>query len=267
MAEPLISVITCTKNSERFLKYSLESVENQTYRNIEHVFIDGFSTDKTLKILNTYIKKNKNIKTKLVKSEPRGIANALNIGFENSTGDIIHYLHSDDFYCDKNSLKRVVQYFSKHPKKEWLTGDALLMYKEKIIEVPLSKFQKKFLKKIITFYNFISHENTFVKRKFLKKYGPFNEKNRVTVEYGIWLKAFKETEPLVVNDKFTVYIIHRNSASSHPFGFIRGNIEQIKTWGEVKRIPILGYYEDSEIYKNYNRVKSYLRKLSENGLN
>jgi len=47
---PLISIITCTFNSEKYLKKALESVQNQTYKNIEHIINDSYSTDKTLNI-------------------------------------------------------------------------------------------------------------------------------------------------------------------------------------------------------------------------
>ena len=57
---PLISILTCTFNSEKYLKNALESVRNQTYKNIEHIINDSYSTDKTLEIIKEYIEKNKN---------------------------------------------------------------------------------------------------------------------------------------------------------------------------------------------------------------
>ena len=55
---PLISIITCTFNSEKFLEKALESVQRQTYKNIEHIINDSYSTDKTLEIIKTYIEQN-----------------------------------------------------------------------------------------------------------------------------------------------------------------------------------------------------------------
>ena len=52
-----ISIITVTKNSEKFLKRNINSVLNQNYKNYEHIIVDGNSTDKTLKILKKYKKK------------------------------------------------------------------------------------------------------------------------------------------------------------------------------------------------------------------
>ena len=58
---PVISVVTCTYNSEKYLTKALESVESQTYKNIEHIINDSFSTDRSLEIIHNYIEKNESI--------------------------------------------------------------------------------------------------------------------------------------------------------------------------------------------------------------
>ena len=113
---PLISIITCTFNSEKYLKKALESVQKQTYKNIEHIINDSYSTDKTLEIINTYVEQNKKeYRIKFIQSQPNGVANALNVAAKEATGDIIHFLHSDDYYFKEESLEKVASYFVKKP--------------------------------------------------------------------------------------------------------------------------------------------------------
>jgi len=92
-----ISIITCTFNSEKYLRNALQSIENQSYLEIEHIINDAYSTDSTLEIIQEYIERNKNrYVIKFIQSEPKGVGNALNVATKVATGEIIHYLHSDD---------------------------------------------------------------------------------------------------------------------------------------------------------------------------
>jgi len=92
MQDIIISIITCTFNSEKYLRNALQSVENQTYQEIEHIINDAYSTDSTLDIIREYIERNKNrYVIKLIQSEPKGVGNALNVATKEATGEIIHY--------------------------------------------------------------------------------------------------------------------------------------------------------------------------------
>ncbi len=112
-----ISVITVTKNSEKFLEENLISLKNQTYRNFEHIIIDGKSSDKTVDI----IKKNSEQISYWVSEEDNGLYDAMNKGIRNATGDIIGILNSDDIYYPK-ALSIVNNYFSIHSDIDFLFG-------------------------------------------------------------------------------------------------------------------------------------------------
>jgi len=89
------SIITCTYNSEKYLQENINSVESQIFHNFEHVFIDGNSSDKTIEIIKKYQKKYPHT-VKLLQCEPKGISNAMNHGINQSSGQYIIHLHSDD---------------------------------------------------------------------------------------------------------------------------------------------------------------------------
>ena len=103
------SIITVCLNSEKFLERCINSVKNQNYTNYEHIIIDGGSNDNTLKI----IEKNKSYFSKIVSNKDNGIWDAMNKGLELSSGDLICFLNSDDFYYP-HALELINSYFNKY---------------------------------------------------------------------------------------------------------------------------------------------------------
>ena len=97
-----ISIITVCYNSEETINKTLNSVASQVYDNIEHIIIDGKSTDRTINIVKEYF----HIK-KIISESDNGIYHAMNKGLEIATGDIIGFLNSDDFYASNHVLKKI----------------------------------------------------------------------------------------------------------------------------------------------------------------
>ena len=258
---PLISIITCTLNSEKYLKKALDSVQNQTNKNIEHIINDSFSTDKTLEIIKEYVEKNKNdYSIKFMQSQPKGVANALNVASTEATGDIIHFLHSDDYYYKKESLEKAASYFMRNPNLIWLTGNFLIEIKGVKIAIPLTHLLRINPERALSAMNIISHENTFMRREAIQTYGGFTEDKNFVVEYSLWLKLIKDCKPLIVNDEFTVFIIHKGSTSTGSLiKFSKAILRAFKTQRKEKIFPLVGYYEDNNIYYQFKRIANKVR--------
>src|SRR5438270_8446386 len=92
MAAPLVSIVTPSLNQARFLGEAIESVRAQTYAPIEHIVVDGGSTDGTLEILAEYDG------LRSVSEPDRGQSHALNKGFTMAQGDVLGWLNADDTY-------------------------------------------------------------------------------------------------------------------------------------------------------------------------
>jgi glycosyltransferase involved in cell wall biosynthesis len=103
------SIITVCLNSEKTILYTLNSILNQTYKNIEHIIIDGGSTDRTLEIIKKYPFKNK----KFFSTNSTGIYSAINEGIKRATGQYISVLHSDDIYQNNYILEEVSKIIKK----------------------------------------------------------------------------------------------------------------------------------------------------------
>ena len=258
-----ISVVTCTFNSEKYLKGALESIENQTYKNIEHIINDSYSTDTTLVIIQEYIERNKDkYNIKFIQSEPKGVANALNVATREATGDLIHYLHSDDYYLNKESLEKVATRFRENPDLVWLTGNFLVEVKGKRIVIPQTHLLRANTEKAISVMNIISHENTFMKREAVQTYGGFNESTNDVVEYSLWLNLIKDHKPLIVNDEFTVFIIHKGSKSTgNLLKFSKAVLRAFHTQRKERVFPLLGYYADKSFYKQYRQIVKKIVKF------
>jgi glycosyltransferase involved in cell wall biosynthesis len=124
----IISIITVTYNSAKTISDTLDSVFIQTYPSIEHILIDGASSDETLEIILNH----RNLDIKL-KSEPdNGIYDAMNKGLSISSGDIIGFLNSDDLYADTQVLTCAAKVFCENPNVEACYGDLLYVTQDNL---------------------------------------------------------------------------------------------------------------------------------------
>jgi glycosyltransferase involved in cell wall biosynthesis len=119
-----VTLITVTLNSEKFLEDAIQSVMAQDYPNIEHIIIDGESTDGTLNILSKY---NGHI-AKWVSEKDYSMYDAINKGMKMASGDIIGTLNSDDMLASTDVISKIVECFELK-KVDAVYGD--LVYVEK----------------------------------------------------------------------------------------------------------------------------------------
>ena len=114
---PKISVVTPSFNQGRFIEDCIKSVLDQNYPNFEHIIVDNCSTDGTLEVLKKYPH------LKWIFETDKGQSDAINKGFRRSTGDIVAWLNSDDFYCE-NVFWKIVEIFLKNPQVFWIYGNS-----------------------------------------------------------------------------------------------------------------------------------------------
>ena len=174
-----ISIITVTKNSEKFLNQNILSVSSQQYKNFEHIIVDGNSKDKTLKIIKLHKKKVKFIRNK----NDKGLYHAMNVGIKKSSGDIIGILNSDDIYY-KNTLKIVNKYFNKYKDLDFLFGS---VYKHKL----LSGYNPNLISWSFGFYT--THSvGFFIKKKSQLKVGLYDLRYSYSADYDLFLRMIKK---------------------------------------------------------------------------
>ena len=178
-----ISVITITFNSEKTIKDTVLSLENQTYKNIEYIVIDGNSTDTTLEI----IKNSCTRVTKLVSEKDDGIYHALNKGIQIATGDYVGFLHSDDIFASCHSVANIVNTLNQNDA-DAVYGD--LQYissldSEKVVRTWRSG---AFNKSLLARGWMPPHPTFYMKRSLYQKYGGFDLSFRIAGDYDSLLR-------------------------------------------------------------------------------
>ncbi|OGJ37772.1 MAG: hypothetical protein A2182_03165 [Candidatus Pacebacteria bacterium RIFOXYA1_FULL_38_18] len=229
--KPFFSIITCTKNSEKYLKNALDSVENQTYKNYEHIFVDGKSNDKTISLLESYKKNNNLIEIKILSKTSKGIANAMNEGIKVSKGKYIFILHSDDGFYDNDVLKDVAVFLEARQNLDWIYGKICVIEKNKKNIVGFFPTRWVFQQSwhyLLKFFNFIPHQSVFIKKEVFLKNGYFREDLKTMMDQEYWLRINYQTNWKFFNRTISNYRIHEAAQSSSKKNYQANINEYIK---------------------------------------
>jgi glycosyltransferase involved in cell wall biosynthesis len=114
---PLVTVVTPVLNGARYLPELLASVRTQAYPAIEHLVVDGGSTDGTLELLAAARG------VVALSGQDQGMYDAINRGFRMARGEYLGYQNADDRYADGQAVARVVEHFERHPDQDVVFGD------------------------------------------------------------------------------------------------------------------------------------------------
>ena len=126
---PRFTIITPTWNQAEYIRDTIESVLNQTRRDLEYIIVDNCSDDGTQQIVEEYMKKDPRII--YVREPDHGQAEAINKGLKRAKGSIVAWLNSDDIYMDEHVLARVDKAFYRHAEAGLIVGDAWYCDKNK----------------------------------------------------------------------------------------------------------------------------------------
>jgi len=121
-----ISIVTTSLNQARFIEETLNSVRAQEYGDLEHLVLDGCSTDGTLALLESTTENPLWRHVKWWSEADGGQSEAMNKGFRRATGEIIGWLNSDDRYCP-GALDRMASVFAANPDVDVVYGDYTFM--------------------------------------------------------------------------------------------------------------------------------------------
>ncbi len=183
-----ISIITATYNSENTLEVCMDSVLNQTYKEIEYIIVDGNSTDGTLELIKSKVAVHSNITW--ISESDNGIYDALNKGVAMATGDVIGFMHSDDYLADTTIIGKIAEAFNSK-KIDGLYGN-LHYVQFQNPEIIVRNWQSQtFTKNLLNRGWMPAHPTLFLKKDVYKKYGNFNLQYRIAADYDFILRIFK----------------------------------------------------------------------------
>jgi glycosyltransferase involved in cell wall biosynthesis len=177
-----VSVITASLNAVAHIQTAIESVASQTYPYIQHVIIDGGSTDGTLEI----IKRNRHRMAYFVSEPDHGVYDAMNKGIKAASGDVLYFLNADDRFCDDDVVRDVVSVFESDASLEVVFGN-LAWDKPAGME---RHTQPSTVTRASLAAATILHQTVFARRHVFDATNGFSEEYKVVSDYDWMMKVF-----------------------------------------------------------------------------
>ncbi|MCH7972556.1 MAG: glycosyltransferase family 2 protein [Bacteroidetes bacterium] len=215
---PLISVVIPSYNSSEFIRETIESVLNQTYKNFEIIVVDDESSDNTVSILKDLSNKNKRINYYQISHNGRPSV-PRNYGVEKSNGKFVAFLDADDIWVE-NKLKKQISEFEKHP-------DYILVYSMSVTfgeanlfspyyeVLPLLHKVCKRKQELLNMGNSITCSTVLINKEHFQKVGGFDEDPNLQIEdYDLWIRLSELGHFGFVSRIHTYYRVHGKQFSA-----------------------------------------------------
>ena len=209
--KPLVSIITPVLNGIKYLEECIQSVLNQSYPYIEHIFIDGGSTDGTLDLLTSY-KTRYPDRIRFISEPDKDAGDAWNKGLRMAKGEILGWLGSDDIY-EADAIQTVVEFFRANPDAYFVFGGC--NYINERGEVIKKVLTKDFdLEEAINDACYIPCPSAFYKREVIEKVG-FKDTGELDSELEYWIRIGKVFQIHRIEKLLSNFRVHKDKAREH----------------------------------------------------
>jgi glycosyltransferase involved in cell wall biosynthesis len=246
-----ISIITATYNSAATVRDTLTSVSEQKYHSIEHIIVDGQSTDNTLHIVNEF----PHVK-KIVSGKDKGIYDAMNKGIQLATGDVIGILNSDDIYAHDKVIAKVAAAFSNEAV-DAVYSDLLYVSADDINKVIRYWKSGNYNSKKFYWGWMPPHPTFFVRQHLYKQYGTFNLSLRSAADYELMLRLLlKHQVKAGYIPEVMVKMRTGGMSNSNIKNRIKANREDRKAW----KLNELDPYFFTLMLKPVRKIFQYINK-------
>jgi glycosyltransferase involved in cell wall biosynthesis len=192
LGSPLVSIVTPCLNSARFIEATIQSVLAQDYPRIEHIVMDGGSTDGTLDILKRYGARRDPLSAgsqkepfTWISEKDRGAADAINRGFAQSRGEIFAYLNADDAYL-LGAVTAAVRAFDANPSADVVYGGGNWIDEEGRLIGPYPV--RDFDRSLLAHECFICQPASFIRRAAFEAAGGMDPDLHLTFDYELWMR-------------------------------------------------------------------------------
>jgi glycosyltransferase involved in cell wall biosynthesis len=185
-SKPLVSIVTVCLNAGLTIRSAIESVQQQTYSDIQHIVVDGASSDGTLEIAREYIDR----RVTVWSEKDYGIYDAMNKGLALATGDYVAYLNSDDFYSGNTVIQQVVTTIQE-TASDVIFGD--LSYVQKGNPKQRVRYWKSQRFESGSFVRGFApaHPTFFMKRNLLDELGGFDLSYSLAADFDLMFRALE----------------------------------------------------------------------------
>lgn len=272
-----LSIITVTYNSDKTLVDTLNSVASQNYKNIEHIFVDGGSTDNTLSLLREYPFKKKKIYYK----KNYGIYKSINFGISKASGEFITVLNSDDFYHSNNQILKVVKKIEKNKKYKIFFGNIVYFNHFNYYNIKRYYNVERFKPWHMKLGLMPAHPASFIHKDIYKRITNYNESFKIASDFDFFLKTiFIKKIPYKILNQTVVRMRTGGISDQNWLSYVKTTKEILESFrinalktsllSVILRIPLklhqLFFFnekllnKDFEIYKIISNKKTILSK-------
>jgi glycosyltransferase involved in cell wall biosynthesis len=205
MSGPGVSVVTPSLNQSEFIADAIESVLAQQIPELEHIVVDGGSTDRTLDVLARYPH------VKLLRDSGRGQSRAVNIGLREAEGEVIGWLNADDRYVP-GAIASALAAFDREPTAGVVYGNAQLIDERGAVlgEIRSGPFD---LRRQLNGINGIPQPAAFIRAWVFDRVGFLDERLDYVMDYELWLRAARVTRLVWVDETWAQFRSHLGSKS------------------------------------------------------
>lgn len=215
MSLPRITVVTPALNAAATIEKTLASVRSQGYPDVEHVVIDGGSTDGTLEILE------RAEGIRYVSEPDKGLSDAVNKGVKMATGEIVGWLNADDVYLP-GALHRAGEAAAAHPDREWITGRCIIIDgDDQEIRRFVTRYKDFFLRRyslpLYLVQNFVCTPASWVRRRAFDEIGLFDERYKYSMDYEVFLRLARRGDPVVIDEPLACFRMVEGTLSMDNF--------------------------------------------------
>ena len=196
---PKITIITPSYNQAAFIEQTIRSVQEQDYPYVQHIVVDGSSSDETILILRRYGH------LMWISEKDRGQADALNKGLALATGDIIGWINSDDYY-EKDIFQTVAAFFSD-PSIQWLVGNVIHTNSQGTQKVR-GRSPEISYERLLRNPDIVRQQATFFRRTLLDRVGGWNPELFMVMDFDLWVRLAKIAPPKMVDKDLAYFRIH-----------------------------------------------------------
>ncbi|MBJ7353306.1 MAG: glycosyltransferase [Thermoleophilaceae bacterium] len=207
------TIVTPTFNAISTIRETLASIQGQDYP-LEHVVVDGGSTDGTLELLEEEAAAGR---LRFVSEPDDGLSDAFNKGVGMATGELIGWLNADDLY-EPGALAAVAAAYEASPDAEWVVGRCGIIGEEGRESRRFVTAYKDFLLRHYSFRlhltnNFVSSPATFVRRSVLQEIGALDVRFKYSADYDLWLRLGRRGAPAFVREPVARFRMGEGSLS------------------------------------------------------
>lgn len=217
-----ISIVTPSFNQGMFIEQTIQSVRDQNHGAVEHIVVDGGSTDGTVEVLRRYPH------LRWLSEKDKGQSDALNKGFRMATGDIVAWLNSDDWY-EPNVLGDIDRYFSAHPECMILYGDITFVDKQGNRLYSIAGGTVSY-DRLVACPDSVRQPSTFWRRSLLDESGGVDPGLHIVMDFDFFLRIGR----------------------GRRFHYLPRNLSYYRCYDENKSLS-LGRLQVKEIYRVYRK--------------